>query len=215
MTTSEPPLSSNVEDPVSESFPNAATTNIRHSFHQKWSRVLQADSTWDEFSSSYSAFATNCVTTAQTITSSQPRHPAPCRPDRPGARPHYPSRRHHHCDATEARRLQTLYCYFRKRAARKILQNNSPMYTGTISKGHTFFANIFNHKPCDTTKLIQELPVHVPTAEPEDPLFDPPSAEEIQQKLTTMGNSAPGQDHVEHRHLRLLDKKFELPALIF
>ena len=70
-------------------------------------------------------------------------------------------------------------------------------------------------KPCDTTRLIQELTAHVPTADPEDRLCDLPSADEIQQKLTSMGNSGPGHDHIEYRHLRLLNEKCELLTLIF
>ena len=147
-------------------------------------------------------------------TAAQPR-PAPRRPDRPGARPPPDNHRAQRFNPAEARRLQSLYRHSRKRAARKVLANESPIYNGTLDEAKTFFTNVFNHKHCNTETLAKELQEHVPSLPIDESLFDPPTAAEVSAKLRMMSNSAPGKDRVEYRHLRVIDPKGELLASIF
>ena len=70
-------------------------------------------------------------------------------------------------------------------------------------------------KECNATSLQEALSNTVPSAETDPLLFVPPTAEEIQLKLRSLANSAPGKDRLEYRHLRVLDPKCEVLAKIF
>lgn len=68
-----------------------------------------------------------------------------------------------------------------------------------------------------TTALctLEQLNAHVPSAPADESIFAPPTGDEIRLKLCATANSAPGQDRVEYRHLRLVDKTCQILASIF
>ena len=120
-----------------------------------------------------------------------------------------------HTDHTAAQRLQHLYRISKKCAARKIFGNNSPGFDGTIEDATMYFTQAFGPSACDTTTLQEDLSAHVPSVEPDDSIFVPPTPEELATKLRSMANSTPGHNRLEYRHLRLLDPKCHILAKIY
>ena len=199
----DPPL----VDPDRPVFPNEAIQVILQTFRDEWLGIFQADSSWDEFSS--------CLLITS---SSSNRRPAPRRPDRPTARPARPApdaRFRQRFDAVEASRFQGLYRYSRKRAARHVLRLESASYTGPREDAQNYFQDVFSQQPFDTEHLSTFLNDLVPTVDVDESLCADPTPEEISFKLRGMANSAPGKDRVEYRHLRMLDPKCEILALIY
>ena len=142
--------------------------------------------------------------------------PAVRRPDRPSARPPVDYRCPTHTDHTAAQRLQHLYGISKKRAARKIFGNDSPGFDGTTEDTATnYFTAAFGPRTCDTNTLQEDLSAHVPSVQPDDSLFAPPTPEELSFKLRGMANSAPGRDRLEYRHLRLLNPKCHILAKLY
>jgi hypothetical protein len=97
----------------------------------------------------------------------------------------------------------------------RIFGDESPGYDGTIDDATNYFTKTFGPRTCGNAKLLEELSSFVPSAEPDTSLFDAPSPDELATKLRSMCNSAPGQDRLEYRHLRLLDPKCEILAKMF
>jgi hypothetical protein len=120
--------------------------------------------------------------------------------NRPKNRLPNPNRRPLLCNPIEARRIQTLFRLSKERAARRILQDNNTIYTGTKDQAY---------------ELISSLSDNVPPAEVDHSLMDPMNSKEIKDKLKCMSNSAPGKDRVEYRHLKLVDPNCSILGLIF
>ena len=114
-----------------------------------------------------------------------------------------------------ARRLQTLYRLSKKRAARKIFGDESPGFDSTLDDATTFFTQTFGSRDCDLHQLQAKLSEHIPSLATDDSLFVPPTPEELAHKLRSFSNSAPGQDRLEYRHLRLLDPRCEILSHMF
>ena len=170
---------------------------------------------FDTFSTLADSFAQEALTLARELSSQQRPKPTQRQPDRPSVRPPIDNRRPTNSDHSAACRLQHLYRISKKRAARKIFGDDSPSFDGTTEDATTFFSNAFGPRSCNTDSLQAELNAHVPSADVDETLFDPPSPEELASKLRTMSNSAPGKDWIEYRHLRLLDPKCLILARLF
>ncbi len=152
---------------------------------------------------------------AQAIFSTRRPQPTKCRPNRPSARPPIDNRRPTHADPVASCRIQQLYRLSKKRAARKILGDDSPNYSGSPTEAFNFFNTTFSPRTLDPSQVNEELKSFCPMAEVDDSLFDPPTPAELQQKLQAMSNSAPGKDRLEYRHLRALDPKCEILAKMY
>ena len=209
------PASPITEGPAGQRFPSPPNAERLDAFRNQWTTTFGGELDWLDFSAHCVSFAQQCVVVAKEVQSSAPQRPTQRRPDRPSARPPPGIPRQQRFDPAEARRLQTLYRHSRKRAARKVLADESPIFDGTTDAAQTFFTNIFSHKPCDTEALAEQLNRHVPTMPVEESLFFPPTAEEVSNKLRQMSNCAPGKNRVEYRHLRIIDPKGLLLASIF
>ena len=89
----------------------------------------------------------------------------------------------------------------KKRAARKVLNENSPSYTGSTEDANSFFNKVFAQKQCNTDEIKRGLEEFVPSAPIDESLYSPITPEEAARKLCSLSNSAPGSDKVEYRHL--------------
>ena len=180
-------------------------TRLLQAFHEKWSGILETDSTWDVFSAHCTSFAAEAKTLASTLYATSASRPGPRVPNRPpGRRPPHGGP-HTRFNAAEAQRLQSFYRHSKKRAIRKILDDDSPNFSGPANAAETFFKNIFAAKPCDIAALKHSLNNVVPSVECDESLFRAPSAQEIRQKLRSAANTSPGPDRVEYRHLKRVD----------
>jgi hypothetical protein len=119
------------------------------------------------------------------------------------------------CNPIEARRIQTLFRLSKKRAARRILQDNNTIYTGTKEQAQDYFTNTFSTSSVDPDELLSSLTNNVPSVEVDQSLTDPMSTKDIKDKLKSMSNSAPGKDRVEYRHLKSVDPNCSILSLIF
>jgi hypothetical protein len=135
--------------------------------------------------------------------------------NRPNSRMPNRNRRPLPCNPIEARRIQTLFRLSKKRAARRILQDNNTIYTGTKDQANDYFTDTFSTSTIDVDELISSLSDNIPPASIDHSLMDAMSNKEIRDKLKCMSNSAPGKDKVEYRHLKLVDPNCDILGLIF
>ena len=219
-TTSQPGFSSRCPSPISEdpstaTFPTPQTSTSLHSFRQQYKASFATEMTFSDFETLTATFTAEAVELSRHLNAQQRPKPAPRRPDRPSARPPVDYRRPTSSDPAAARRLQHLYRVSKKRAARKIFNDESPGFDGTLDDATRFFTDTFGPRSCNLDQLKEELLTHVPTADLDETLFAVPTSEELSQKLRSFSNSAPGKDRLEYRHLRLLDPKCEILAQLY
>ncbi|XP_046856059.1 uncharacterized protein LOC124449153 [Xenia sp. Carnegie-2017] len=89
-----------------------------------------------------------------------------------------------------------MYKLSKKKAARSILDNTSPTYSGTVTEAEQFFTEVFDDKSCDTdalSNLLTELVPQIECGHNLDSLISPD----------------------EYKHLRSIDPKGEILAKIF
>lgn len=189
----------------------------RQVFHDHWVEQFNQDLSWNEFSSLCTTFAEQGYQLGRSLSNRRPSQ-QPDRANRPSSRPvtrppH--GRFRQRFDPAEAQQIQRLYKNSKKRAARKILMPDSPFYTGSVNNADTFFRQIFSEQPCDIPALQSALRAHIPTGPTDETLFQAPSAAEIKAKMRTCSNTSPGPDRIEYRHLKAIDPKCEILALIF
>ena len=201
--------------PSEEALPTADVTTDLHAFRSKWLAIFDEDLDWPTFSAHCEDYAREGRQLAQSIATHRRPRPAPRRPKRPSARPPVDNRRITVADPVAARRIQQLYRLSKKLAARKILGDDSPNFTGSTDDAFNIFSSSFGQRDCNTDALKEELKSFVPTTETDESLFDPPTPEELQQKLRSLTNSAPGKDRLEYRHIRMIDSKCEILARIY
>ena len=187
-------------------------------FRTHWNGRFNADLSWEDFSEACAEFAERGQELGQIVSRSNPHRPQPRRPDRPSARPaarppHGQFRQRF--DRVEAQKIQLLYRHSKKRAARKVLQPDSPFYTGSIQNADAFYRQMFARKPCDIDGLKRSLIDHVPTGPTDESLFQAPTADEIRAKIRSNANTSPGPDRIEYRHLKSIDPSCEILALIY
>ena len=189
-------------------------------FREKWRSTFSQDSSWTDFTKHCTDFATAARELAIHLNRSstsrnkpKPTDPKPTSSHRPPQGRHIKS-----FDPTEARRLQGLYYHSKKRAARKILENNNTIFTGTIDDAEHHFTTSFEEKHTNTTILEEHLRKFTPTAR-DDPTSDDLYAElrqaEIAAKLSSSVNTAPGMDKCEYSHLKKVDPTAAILHLIF
>ncbi len=131
----------------------------------------------------------------------------PRRPTRPSARPVNNNHRPVQYNPIEARRIQSLYRISKKRAARQVINNNKPSYSGSVDEAYAFFSKVFGEKTVDVEAVKEGLDQFVLSGPKDDSVGDPITPNEISKKLCSLSNSAPGADRVEYRHLKSIDPK--------
>lgn len=103
----------------------------------------------------------------------------------------------------------------KKRAARQILNDNSPPYSGTVDNANIFFTRVFGEKRCNPDDVKRSLNDFVPSTIPDELLYAPITPEEAAKKLRSLTNSALGSDRVEYCHLCSVDPKCMILTSIF
>ena len=115
----------------------------KDAFKSKWTAAFSSDIPWSEFCSLCDEFAveTRLLALDSSPTSNRPK-PLP-RCNRPTG--HRPAFRHRPLlsNPAKAQRIQTLYRHLRKKAARKILSPNCPLYSGSIGSAESFQGHVF------------------------------------------------------------------------
>ena len=189
-------------------------------FREQWSNVfLDASTSWDEFSEQCVQFATAARELASDLRK-------PKKPNTAGSElaPRPPPRRPpagqpiSRFDPTEARRIQGLYRHSKKRAARKLMNDNVVTYSGTIEQAESYFTEIFEEKRANPSVLGEGLNTFVPNAkdhEQSNELYDQISSREVSAKLKSAANTAPGSDRCEYSHLKKVDPGAQVLTLIF
>ena len=113
----------------------------------------------------------------------------------------------------EARRIQTMFRIYPKRAVRRALGESSPCYSGSADSARVFLSDTYErHPPVDfecTAARAHFDACHwsSPDDEVSLQLGSPPTREEIATKLAKATNTTPGNDGVEYRHLRAMDPR--------
>jgi hypothetical protein len=167
-------------------------------FRTKWFDTFSADSSWQDFSTQCETFADETRSLAQELsrpkllhTAKPPNNPPPRRP--PNGRPIQ-------CfDPVAARRIQGLYRHSKKRAARKLLNNNTVSFSGSVADVETYFHEILDEKHCNVNLLHESLRQHVPSGEDHETtndLYADVSESEVAAKLRSAANTSPGADRV-------------------
>ena len=184
----------------------------------EWSSRISTVQSFDDFCSKCDDFASAVVTEARASSANKSNRrgrPVQNPRNRPYNRLPNQNRRPLRFNPMEARRIQTLFRLSKKRAARRILQENNTTYTGTKDQANDYFTDTFSTSSVDLDDLLSSLSKDVPTVEIDQTLMDPMSSKEIKGKLKSMSNSAPGKDKVEYRHLKLVDPNCSILGLIF
>ena len=108
-------------------------------FQKKWTDIFSSNCSWEEFCGNCSNFVYESKEFIVNTASTKPHNPAPRNiPNHPPKHPPF-GRGFHHFDKAEAQKIQALYYCSKKKAARKILSNNSPTYTGSINSAEAYF----------------------------------------------------------------------------
>ena len=134
---------------------------------------------------------------------------------RPMNRQPAPNRRRVQYNPIEARRLQIFYRLSKKRAMRTILTNNNVQYTGSTENATSYFTGVYQPQLIDMVELDSALKSLIPTTNTNTDFLTPLSNLDIQKKLSSMANSAPGKDKVEYNHLKLIDPDAEILRVIY
>jgi hypothetical protein len=186
-------------------------------FRTKWFDVFSADSSWQDFSTQCETFAAETRSLAQELSRPQllraakpPNNPPPRRP--PNGRPIQ------RFDPVAARRIQGLYRHSKKRAARKLLNNNTVSFSGSVADVETYFQEVLDEKHCNVNLLHESLRQHVPSGEDHETtndLYADLSESEVAAKLRSAANTSPGADRVEYAHLKRIDPSCKILSIIF
>ena len=97
----------------------------------------------------------------------------------------------------------------------KVFEDSSPTFSGSMDDANSFFTKVISNKECDVESIKNHLQEFVPKGQEDDGLMLPPSLEEISKKLRSLSNSSPAEDKVKYRHLKSVDPKCNILALIF
>jgi hypothetical protein len=196
-------------DSSSQNTPDGTTEFIK-----KWSSTFSANTNWHEFSDHCYDFANDVISESDKIFQNK-KNAAPRRPTRPSARPVNNNRRPLKYNPIEARRIQRLYRLSKKRAARQVISDNKPSYTGSVEDANSFFSQVFGEKPVNSREVKQGLNDYVPSGPVDDSLGDPITPDKVAKKLRSLSNSSPGADRVEYRHLKAMDPKGSILCNIY
>lgn len=186
-------------------------------FRLKWIKVFSSVTSWHDFSNNCETFASEIRAFAQELfkpTRKTARNPN----TRTQARRPPNGRPIQRFDPSEASRIQGLYYHSKKRAARKLLTNNSTSYSGSVEDAETYFNEVFGEKHCNTNLLTEELAKNVPSGKDEEStkyLYSEVSEAEVAAKLSSAANTSPGADRVEYNHLKKIDPQAKILSLMF
>ena len=202
------PVTANPSAPSSDEIPFHPNPDVENvpEFVRIWSSKITSASDFDAFCNTSEDLATAVVDKGKEMSSNNSgrrRTPRPAS-NRPNRRDPHPNRSRLQNNPIEARCLQMLFHISKKRAARKILKDNTTVYTGSKDQAHQYFSDTFATKHVDIDELVESLHEHVPSANEDPNLMAPFTAKDIRRKLMSMSNSAPGKDRVEYRHLKLM-----------
>jgi hypothetical protein len=114
----------------------------------------------------------------------------------------------------EARKIQGLYRLSKKRAARKVLNDSKPSYSGSVDDANSFFTKVFREKISNIEEIKRGLEENVHSAS-DNNLGVPLTSDEVAKKLRFAFNSSPGADKVEYRHLKKIDPKCKILTVIY
>jgi hypothetical protein len=110
----------------------------------------------------------------------------------------------------EARRIQTMFRIYPKRAVRRALGETSPGFSGSSESARNYLSDTYERQ-CPSQSERAAARAHFDACHwspPDDDisrqLNGPPVSDEIAAKLARASNTAPGDDRVEYRHLRAL-----------
>ena len=188
-------------------------------FRDRWCAIFTDDTlSWAVFSLRCAEFATEAKSLASELNrplSLRVNRTAP--PPPPPRRPPM-GRRVAKFDAVAARRIQGLYRHSKKRAARRLLNDNVVSYSGSVDDAAEYFAGVFDERNANANLLGEGLNTFVPSAEDHDltgSLFDDIVESEVSAKLRSSANTAPGADCLEYAHLKKVDPSGKIVTLIF
>jgi hypothetical protein len=212
-TPSTDPSSSDTPNSLPPNHPNNPS-DVQSEFSNKWLATFSTNSNWDDFSNRCYNFASDVILESDKNFDLR-KKAAPRRNNRPSARPINANRRPLKYNPIEARRIQRLYRLSKKRAARQVISDNKPSYTGSVDEANHFFQQVFGEKTVDADAVQQGLNDNVPSGPKDHSLYDPITPDKIAKKLRSLSNSAPGADRVEYRHLKSVDSKGEVLCAIY
>ena len=121
----------------------------------------------------------------------------------------------------EASRVQRLFNIYPKRAVRKVLGERPLQYTGSTEQATLYLSETYVRNPLSPIELHKARTLYdsccweAPSDSQMSYLDHPPSCLEIGRRLSRASNTAPGEDKLEYRHLRLLDPQGRLLETIF
>ena len=186
-------------------------------FRERWSEIFGGELSWPDFCSRCEEFAGEARDLVRQLrTRSTPgntTNPAPPPPRRPPAGRPIPR-----FDPVAAKRIQGLYHHSKKRAARKLLCDNSVTYTGTVQAASDYFVSVLEEKHANMNILADDLKAHVPSGEDHEltkDLYAELTTSEVAAKLSSAANTSPGADRVEYAHLKKVDPKGTILSLVF
>ena len=197
-----------------ESLPTQSSSENQSPFVQKWLPIFDSNPNWQEFSEQCDLFVNDVLLESDKLFKNKKRA-APRRPDRPSAKPVNNNRRPLQYNPIEARRIQNLYRISKKRAARQVIGDNKPSYSGSVDEATKFFSDVFGVKTINHDDVKNGLSEDVPSGPIDDSLGFPISPSEVVKKLRSSSNTSPGADRVEYRHLKAVDPKGQILSSIF
>ncbi|CAB4026599.1 ---NA--- [Paramuricea clavata] len=154
----------NVTDPGQTNASSDEPTAVSTEFVEKWSSSFAANTSWQEFSEHCNQFANDVISECDRNFQSKKRA-VPRRPARPSARPVNNNRRPLRYNPIEARRIQSLYRISKKRAARQVICDNKPSYSGSVDEANQFFTRVFGEKNVDVDAVKKGLDEFVPSGQ--------------------------------------------------
>jgi hypothetical protein len=143
-------------------------SNNTGEFVCEWSSQISNVQLFDDFCSKCDDFASAVVMEARASSANiSNRHGKPVQNPRNHRYNRLPNQNCHPLpfNHMEACRIQTLVRLSKKRAAKRILQENNTTYTGTKDQANDYFTDTFSTSSVDLDDLVSSLSKDVPTVE--------------------------------------------------
>ena len=189
-------------------------------FRERWFEVFSGELSWPDFCSRCEEFAGEARDLVRQLrtrsapgNTTNPAPPPPPPPRRPAAGRPIPR-----FDPAAAKRIQGLYHHSKKRSAWKLLCDTSVTYTGSVQAASDYFVSVLEEKHANMNMLAEDLKMFVPSGEDHEltkDLYSDLSPSEVAAKLRSAANTSPGADRVEYAHLKKVDPKGNILALVF
>ncbi|GFO00257.1 reverse transcriptase [Plakobranchus ocellatus] len=126
------------------------------------------------------------------------------------------ARRYQHHKPEEASEIQRLYGRYSRKALRKVLQEDSPFYSGGWERLDRYVAATYHRTDlkaenvAEARRLYKNCNWEHPTQDEMVLLESFPTRDEIQRRLRKITKTSPGQDRIEWRHLKAVDPTGDL-----